>query len=96
MTEPKWEDTTSYSRSRERVPATFQLTLPDLRVIVTRHIHFPGTWLLICEQASFDKFDLRTNDVDRAKATALRLVRDRLVKIADYARHACEWQEQGK
>lgn len=94
MSAPKWMDETSYSRGEtSRVPRTWALRLPDLRVVVTRHIHTPGTWLLVCESAGFDLYDLATDDADAAKTRALRLVRDRLTKVADYARHACEWQE---
>lgn len=69
------------------------LTLPDLVLVVAKHPILAGSWYLTCREASFDRRDLGTDSLAEAKVHALRLVRDRLTKIADYARHACEWQE---
>lgn len=92
---PSWIDETSYNRDeRGRIePQTYALNLPDLRIVVTRRFGCGRAWFLDCEQASFCMRDLSTRDISEAKVKALRLVRDRLAKIADYARHACEWQE---
>lgn len=88
----EWKDESSYSRSDEHphTPTTWTIESPDLKIVVTRHIHFPGTWVLQCAAASFHHWDLKTNDVDTARAKALRLVRDRLVKISYYVDRLCE------
>ena len=77
-----WEDETSYSRGETvRTPRTWVNRWPDIAVTVHRLHGVDGAWFLTCYPASFEQFDLRTDDLDEAKREGVRLVRDRLVKM---------------
>ena len=81
-----WKDTTGYSRGdTERTPRTWEIAAPDLRIIVSRWIHAPGSWFLTCAAVGLDRHDMLTDDAETAKAEALRLVATRTAKIAAYA-----------
>lgn len=81
-----WADTTSYSRGdTDRIPRTWEIEAPDLRIVVSRWIYAPGSWFLTCAAAGFDRRDMLTDDAETAKAEALQLVAMRTAKIAAYA-----------
>lgn len=44
-----WRDVTSYSRSDERIPRSYQANVSRLCLSVSHHIHHPGQWVLTCE-----------------------------------------------
>lgn len=70
-----WKDISTYSRSdTDRTPRTWQCHAGGLNIAVTRHIHYPGDWLLQCVPW-FDNYVLKSKDIDAAKAEALALVR---------------------
>lgn len=81
----KWKDVTRWSRSDtpedRKTPRTWELDVCDdvgsriLTVVVTRHIHFPGTWMMASRgYLQIDTKDLHTDDAEGAKAIALKLV----------------------
>jgi hypothetical protein len=77
----QWKDVTSYSRDdKERIPSSFETRAGDLRITVTRHIHYPpDVWLLsVAEYSRLNLIELRSRDLADAQAEALTLVRTRL------------------
>lgn len=73
-----WEDVTSYSRGdTDRTPRSWKYDAGGLKIVVTRHIDYPGTWILRCEPW-FSARQLESDDVESAKAEALGLVREKV------------------
>ncbi len=68
---------TSYQRGGERVPRSWQYDAGGLKIVVTRHIHYPGTWVLQCEPW-FALRVLESDDIKDAQAEALMLVREKV------------------
>ncbi len=63
----KWKDVTSYSRDdKEWIPRIWELRLNECKVVVHRHIHHPGTWLLTCRELHIERSDLLTDDQNEA------------------------------
>lgn len=73
MSEINWVDVTSYRRDEDRSSKSWELRCEHLRVVVTRHIHFPGKWILNC-RPWFDLHELSSLDVEDAKTESLFLV----------------------
>ncbi len=72
----QWVDTTSYSQSGSREPRSWTIETGgvfSLSVTVTRHIHYPGEWLVQCRQLGL-QVALRSEELDDAKAEALDTV----------------------
>ena len=45
-----FKDVTSFSQgATDRTPRTFVAEAGDLRIVVTRHIDYPGQWVLQCD-----------------------------------------------
>lgn len=60
-----WEDSTSYSRDKERIQNSWTLNTGKLSITVTfGHIYFPGEWVYICEK------------VGVSNATPLKMTKD--------------------
>jgi len=95
----KWKDRTSYSRNEdlvsERVPRTWEIESPYLRIIVSRWIHGPGSWFLTCEAVECDRLDLNTDSAALAKTLALALVSARLTEMASSAAQMLKDEEAG-
>src|SRR5690606_15197937 len=78
-TDLTWKDTTSYSQGERGTiePRTWTISTGDvllrLDVTVTRHIDYPGEWLLICRQLNM-RFALKSEDLGAAKSEALKAV----------------------
>jgi predicted YcjX-like family ATPase len=72
-----WEDTTSYSQGErgKTEPRTWTISTGDvlrrLDVTVTRHIDYPGEWLLICRQLNV-RHALKSEELEPAKTEALK------------------------
>lgn len=76
-----WEDQSSYGRGERGVvePTAWALRAGRVRVVVHRHIHYdPDVWLLTCDAASFDNYELDAKEVSAAQTEALGLVAGRL------------------
>lgn len=77
-----WKDVTSYSQSNPRgtvEPKSWELAGSAPRIVVTRYLGAPG-WYLRTE--GLDLVHLG-EDLERAKAEAVRLVRERLARMLD-------------
>lgn len=73
-----WIDATSYSQNNtDRTPRTWEIRLGGLQLTVTRHIHYPGSWIMKCEPF-FSSKDLENIDVETAKTTALEMTKAEL------------------
>ena len=71
-----WTDISSRSQGEaiDSPPRTVKAKHGPVRVVVTRHIHYPGSWTMVCDGILPDRLDLDTDDLDRAKAKALDIV----------------------
>jgi len=75
-----WKDETAYE---PRIPRTW-VADTAVRIVVTRHRHYPDdTWVLRCELPGLDTYDLKTNNLEEAKAKALALVENKLRVLLD-------------
>lgn len=76
----KWKDISSYSQTENpRVPKTFELQIRNLRVIVSRHIHYPPTsWLISSESCLFSEYEFKSDDLFGAKLCAMKLLAESL------------------
>ena len=79
-----WKDTTSYSRSdAAREPRTFRAVVGPIDIIVTRHIHYPGAWVLQCSTIlGMRMIELRSAELAAAQVEAVSIVRARVAEIA--------------
>lgn len=74
----KWNDVSSYSRSEaKREPKSVEASAGGLKMVVTRHIHYPGKWVVSCAPF-FDTRELSSVELDAAKVEATNLVRAKL------------------
>lgn len=80
-----WRDVTSYSQGdKERVPRSWEwkrIGPPTLRILVHRLIGLPG-WYLTCFDVNLRDMGLG-DDLEKAKANALKMVRVRLAAWAE-------------
>ena len=67
-----WKDTSSYSRDdKDRTPNSFDMYIHNLRISVHRHIHHPpDVWLVSITPGSLSH-ELKSKDIEAAKAEAL-------------------------
>ena len=73
-----WEDVTSYSRGDTgRVPRSWKYNAGGLKIVVTRHVDYPGAWILQCDPW-FPARLLVSTDVENAKTEAFALVRAKI------------------
>ncbi len=82
-----WKDISSYSREEKRTePKTFEANVYELRLIITRHIHYePELWLFTCEPF-FDLAKLQSTKIDEAQAEAVHLLRLKMEHICSRLR----------
>ncbi len=83
---PVWKDVTSYARSEPepRTPRAWELrteTAPVLRVIVTRKMHVPDAWFVLCYEIGIER-QLGALALDAAKVEAVIVVQRQLAKWA--------------
>jgi hypothetical protein len=85
---PEWKDETSYSRGdTKREPRTWTIkhgegSVTPLRVTVTRHINYPGEWLLVCRELNL-QLALGSEDIEGAKTEALKSIAYTLTRYSD-------------
>lgn len=78
---PEWKDATSYSQEEEeRVPRAWSTRLGKLRVVVTKHIRYPGHWVMHCDPF-YDTYPLDVETAEDAKDKALELVEAEIDKV---------------
>jgi len=72
-----WTDITSYSRGERKEPRTWELQLPWIIIIVTRHKDYPGKWLMNCRQLCLDMHELTAKEIGDAREEAVKMCVDR-------------------
>jgi hypothetical protein len=80
-----WKDTTSYEQGdKRRIPRSYKAVATPgyLNLVVSRHIHDPGWWILRTNVPGLDMARLHEgDDVEIAKRNALKLVENRLAEL---------------
>jgi hypothetical protein len=85
---PKWEDTTSYSKTESRgqtPPRTWTMTTPDLTIVVTRK-HWDvraEAWYVECHQVGLEGRGITAASADEAKVKAMSVVKDRIMRLSN-------------
>lgn len=94
-TVPAWVDRTSFSQNdKDRTPRTWTLQFEGFRVTVTRHIHYPGKWVLSCYELRMDCVELKEAELEKAQKEALNLVRRKLKAMLEQVRTAMGLPEE--
>ncbi|MDI9413476.1 MAG: hypothetical protein QM401_07870 [Bacillota bacterium] len=79
-----WKDVTSYSRGdKERIPNTLKAEICGFPIVIHRHIHYPGTWLLSCYGLNLTNVDLSTDDFNEAERNAVAFLVAQLDKYVE-------------
>ena len=75
----EWKDCSSYSQGdTERTPSDWRLRSDDFTICVHRHIHYPkDQWLLSCDPF-YNKYPLKSKDIEKAKEDSLLMVLGKL------------------
>lgn len=74
----QWKDISSYSQGdASREPQSLEMLVgPHCRLIVTRHLHYPGKWIT---RSSFEiQHVLDAVTLDEAKAEAIKLLKEQV------------------
>lgn len=78
----KWKNTTSYSRDdKEKVPTTWELTIPGVRVIVHRWIGDDTGWYGTCRELGEDKRRLTKSFIEEAQEEFLNYLAKKAQQI---------------
>jgi len=76
-----WKDQSSFSRGdKDRTPKTWEFTSHGVRLVVTRHIDYPGVWIARCDPW-FSILELKSTDIEKAKKEAISIVCGCLRKV---------------
>lgn len=79
----EWRDITSFSqRDTQRIPATFELRVEPIRIVVMRTRDEPGRWWIRCAAMGLER-RLEAVELRAAKHEALLLVSASLRNILD-------------
>lgn len=63
----KVKDVTTHSKNdKDRKPRIIELEVCGIKFKVHRHIYYPGTWLLSCNELNIDKEDMKADDMNEA------------------------------
>jgi hypothetical protein len=73
----EWKDTSSFSQNdKDRTPREWTAKVGLFRVTVHHHMHYePDAWLLSTVPDLFERQELGSTEIEKAKAQALALVR---------------------
>ena len=67
-----WVDRPSYSQDdAHEIISSVEATIGEFRVIIHRHVHTPGTWLVSCYDLCIIQHDLTTDVLAIAKEKAI-------------------------
>lgn len=55
---------------KERKPTVIEVEAGGIKFRVHRHISYPGTWLLTCDELGVEHENLRTDDIEEALHSA--------------------------
>lgn len=72
----EWKDVSQWNRNEDRSkgPKTVEAQVAWARIVVTRHIHYPG-WLLTCPDFGINEHIQLTNvSLEDAKTEALNII----------------------
>ena len=80
-----WKDKTTYTRDQvvaaDRTPRILSVNLGGVQLSVHRHIHHgPDVWLASCTPQFFCQVQLKSADIEEAKAEAITLLRKHVEK----------------
>ena len=77
----KWEDSTSYSRGKERIPTTWTCKVGRFELCITcGHIYYPGKWVMHFSDI-VREHRLKAKDKEAAQVEAV-LVATYIIKLA--------------
>jgi len=84
----EWKDKTTYTRDQvvaaDRTPRILSVNLGGVQLSVHRHIHHsPDVWLASCTPQFFCQVQLKSADIEEAKAEAITLLRKHVEKAFD-------------
>jgi len=88
----EWKDETAYRRTSykdqvvaaDRTPRILSVNLGGIQLSVHRHIHHgPDVWLASCTPQFFCQVQLKSADIEEAKAEAITLLRKHVEKAFD-------------
>lgn len=71
-----WKDISSYWRGKSHETQTFELDAGVLRIVVTRHVHYPGEWVIRLNDSI--PIISKHKQLENAKREALEMAHDRL------------------
>lgn len=76
----RWRDASSYSRGERGViaPTAWELDCGPVKITVHHYIGCGANWFVSSEVVGLRTHDLKTDDVEAAKASAVALVKQRL------------------
>ena len=79
-----WKNISSYSQgTQNKKPISFQMVQNNVRIVVTRHIHFPpDVWVASCNPW-FSLLELKNKNIEDAKKEAIEIVVANLQKTID-------------
>ena len=79
---PPWKDVTSYARGdTKRIPVSWEIEQGNLRIVVSRHIHYgPDAWTVTCYPV-LDTKGLNSKVLAEAATEALARVKAEIDKL---------------
>lgn len=85
MSKIQWEDMTSYAKGeRGKIPPTvLKVRIKGIVLLIHRHIYYPGTWLLSCQDLNIKNEDLETDDFNTAESNMLCYLSKYMKKYCD-------------
>ncbi len=83
-----WKDVSSYSRDeKNREIKSAECSIGDFRLVVTRHIYYPGCWVASCHGV-FDLIPLDGVTLEAAKRNAVEIFVSYLQNALDQCKEA--------
>ena len=78
-----WRDDTTYGqRAKKKIPSTWSCSDKEITIRVHRHIYYPKDQWLLSSEPFYDKYELKSIDIDKAKKEAINLVGNKLACAA--------------
>ena len=77
---PKWKDTTSYSRDKEKIPTTWTLEIPGCHVLVHRFMGSDG-WYGTCHELNESRRNLSAPFLEEAQEEFLTYLTEKAMRL---------------